>query len=54
MEPKYTVQKMQQAAGVTAVGTIAGRSQGGGKKDVGGENGAEDGPGRGEKSITTA
>lgn len=54
MEPKYTVQKMQQAAGVTAVGSIAGRSQGEGKKVVEGENGAEGGPGRGEESIAAA
>ena len=54
MEPKYTVQKMQQAAGVTAVGSIAGRSQGEGKKVVEGEKGAEGGPGRGEESIAAA
>lgn len=42
---------MQQAAGVTAVGSIAGRSQGEGKKVV---EGAEGGPGRGEKSIAAA
>lgn len=45
---------MQQAAGVTAVGSIAGRSRGEGKKVVEGEKGAESGPGRGEKSIATA
>lgn len=44
---------MQQAAGVTAVGSIAGRSQGARKKVLEGENGAEGGPGRGEKSIAT-
>lgn len=47
LEPKYTVQKMQQAAGVTAVGSIAGRSREEGKKVGEGDKGAESGPGRG-------
>ena len=48
MEPKYTVQKMQQAAGVTAVGSIAGKNRGEGKKVGEGEKGGAEGdPGRG-------
>lgn len=47
LEPKYTVQKMQQAAGVTAVGSIAGISRGEGKKVEEEDKGTQSGPGRG-------
>lgn len=45
---------MQQAAGVTAVGSIAGRSWGEGKNVGDEEKGAEGGPGRGGESIAAA
>lgn len=45
---------MQQAAGVTAVGSIAGRSRGEGEKVGEGEKGAESGSEMGEKSLAAS